>query len=121
VTKTITTDWKGGSRRIKLRDPGEMKRMHHLATAPTPMKLSPAALAWINTTIKLGSELEIDTIEEMFFVDGINLLSEVLNYWQTLQDGSLTDDTDKVGKGEQPEFEGIELNEEGAVDLEEMQ
>lgn len=120
MTKTITIDWKGGSRRIELRDPGEMKRMHHLATAPTPMKLSPASLAWINTTIKLGSELDIDTIEEMFLVDGINLLAEVLDYWRTLHDGNLAEDTDKVGEEEELEFEGVELNEEGAVDLEEM-
>jgi len=121
MTRTITIDWKGGSRRIELRDPGEMKRMHHLATAPTPMKLSPASLAWINTTIKLGSELDIDTIEEMFLVDGINLLSEVLAYWRTLYDESPAGNTDNGGEGQTAEFEGIELNEQGAVDLEEMQ
>lgn len=120
MTKTIKTDWKGSSRRIKLRDPGEKQRLHHLTAAPNPLKMSPSTLAWINATITMGSELEMESVESMYITDGIHLLSEVIGYWKELQDEE-SESSDKGVTEEETEFEGIDLNEDGAVDLDEMQ
>lgn len=118
MTKTVTIDWKGGSRRIELQNPGKMKRLHHIATAPTPLKMSPKALAWMNTTILLGSELDMDTIESMRFTDGLGLLSEVLGHWG--EQGDEQDDETTDGDVQEA-LDGIELDDQGAVSLEDMQ
>jgi len=120
MTKTITTDWKSGSRRVELQYPGDATVNEHTSLAPKPFKMSPRSFVWMHTTIELGSELEEDTINEMYFSDGLNLLSEVLGYWSDRRGGDEEETTDNGG-GETLEFDGIELNEDGAVDLEDME
>lgn len=118
MTKTITIDWKGGSRRIELQDPGKMKRLHHLATAPTPLQMDPKSLGWINATLVIGTDLGRDKVESMKVSGGFDLLGEVMGYWKGLRDGAAETDSDKGG--ESP-LEGIELDDQGAVDLGDMQ
>lgn len=119
MTKTIKTDWKGGSRRIELRYPGDAVVKEHTSLAPKPFKMAPRSFVWMHTAIELGSELEEDIINEMYFSDGLGLLGEVLGYWsERRSEGG--EDTDKAD-GEALDFDGIELNEDGAVDLEDME
>lgn len=119
MTRTITTDWKGGSRRIELQYPGDATVEQHVSSASKPFRMSPESFVWMHAAIELGSELEKDTINEMYFSDGLTLLSEVLGYWSELHDEG-DEDTDKAD-GKTLEFDGIELNEDGAVDLEDME
>lgn len=119
MTKTITTDWKSGSRRIELQYPGDEVVSRHTSSVPKPFRMSPRTFVWMYATIELGSELEKDTIKEMYFSDGLTLLAEVLGYWSERRSDE-EENTDK-GDGGALEFDGIELNEDGAVDLEDME
>lgn len=118
MSKTITIDWKGGSRRIELQDPGEARRLKQLTLIPSPLAMTPASLAWINSTLVVGSELSKDEVESMPISDGFGLLSSVMNYWTDLKDeANAESDSDKPAV---PELEGIELDDQGAVDVEDM-
>lgn len=112
MTKTISIDWKGGSRRIVLQEPEKRLKMHILATAPMPLQMTPEALGWMNRVMVEGTDLNREQVESMHMTDGLGLLNDVLSYWQTESENS-----DKVAE---VDVKGLELNEEGAVDLEDM-
>lgn len=121
MTKEITIDWRGGKRRIELKQPGEKVAMHHMATAPTPLEMSPKSLGWINRTINLGTSLSINQIENLTINDGYNLLTEILTYWEesgTFEVGETEETEEKDGIQEQ--LEAIDLNDDGSVDVEDM-
>jgi hypothetical protein len=78
-----------------------------------PLKMNPEALGWMNRAIVEGSELSREEVESLKIINGIGLFSEVIDYWN--QEHS---DTDKAG--EEIEVDGIELNDDGSVDLSNM-
>jgi hypothetical protein len=121
MSKETTIDWKGGKRRIELRIPDEKVRMHIMATAPTPLQMNPTSLGWINRVLVEGSSLNRATVESMQMDDGIGLLGEVIAYWGESEGANLNkemeEDSDKVAG---VNVEGLELDDQGAVDLEDM-
>lgn len=88
--------------------------MHQFAHAPDPLVMDPETLAWINATLTMGTELNRAEVEAMYYNDGANLLSTVINYWCELAE---TDDTEKGAEQESIDFD---LDDQGAVDLEDM-
>lgn len=112
MTKETTIDWKGGSRRIVLQEPRKQLKMHILATAPMPLQMTPESLGWMNRVMVEGTDLSKQQVESMHMTDGLGLLNDVLSYWQTE-----SEDSDKVAE---VDVEGLELNEDGAVELEDM-
>ena len=124
MTKEITINWKSGTRRIELKIPGEKEAIHHMATAPTPLRMSPKSLGWINRTLALGTSLSVNQIEEMTVNNGYNLVTEVLAYWQEneafeigeAEEAKETEEKDGI----QEQLEAIDLNDDGSVDVEDM-
>lgn len=76
--------------------------------------MTPKSLSWMNSTLVLGSELDKSGVEALTIENGFELLKEILDYW--------TEETEELGrdseKGESDSLRGFELNDEGAVDLE---
>jgi len=113
MTKEITIDWKGGSRRIELREPDEVTKMHIWATAPVPLSMDLHSFQWIQRLILKGTGISQEELADLEMSDGIDLMKAVMDYW----DDPHSDDTDKVGE----EQIDLSINENGAVDLEDMQ
>lgn len=121
MTKKTTINWKGGKKRIELKIPDKKVRMHIMATAPTPLQMNPTSLGWINRVLVEGSSLNKKAVEAMHMDDGMGLLGEIIAYWGKSEEanlnGEIEEDSDKVGG---VNVEGLELNEDGAVELEDM-
>jgi hypothetical protein len=113
--KTITIDYKGGSRRVELQRPPEKKMIYRLAMAPVPIRMDYESLDWIIGTLAMGTDIPREQIEDMDITAGYPLFNDVINYWREVVDPDYDDSQ------VQELIEGMELNKDGSVDLEEMQ
>lgn len=119
MTKEITIDHKGGSRRVELQRPPEKKMIHRLAIAPAPIRMDFESLDWIVGTLAMGTDIPRNTIENMDITVGYPLFNEVIGYWRDGLDGELASDDDDSDLSDK--IKGIELNNDGAVNLEDME
>lgn len=127
MTKTVTISDNRNTKQVELHDPGEKQRERHLIAGPNTLKMSPKHLAWLNSANSKGSELDMDEVADLSVSMGYSLFTEVTDYWMELRNGNTNSDTNKIEDelgdtdDEEKEFSGIELDDQGAVDLEDMQ